>query len=137
MRPPGDRGSASIELVLIAPSLLLLLAVMLAGARMVESKSAVASVARETARAAAAEPNLQAAVERGEAAGLLEASSLGLDVTRLSIVQEPGAFERGARYEVTVSYQVRLSDLPGFGLLPGLFTVTSGQMETVERHKSR
>lgn len=137
MRTLDEKGSASIELVLIAPSLLLLLAVMLAGARMVESKSAVASVARETARAAAAEPNIEAAMEQGQAAGRLEASSLGLDVARLSIVQEPGAFERGAHYEVTASYRVRLSDLPGFGLLPGSFTVTSEQVETVERYKSR
>lgn len=94
-------------------------------------------MAREAARAAAAETDLEAAVLSGRAAGELEASSLGLDVGRLSIDQQPGGFERGARYAVTASYRVRLSDLPGFGLLPGSLTVTSGQVETVERYKSR
>jgi hypothetical protein len=137
MRLKDETGSASVELALVAPSLLILLAVMLAGARLVESKSAVASVAREVARAAAAEPNLEAAIEHGDSAGRREASALGLDLSRLSIVQAPGLFERGARYSVTVSYGTRLSDLPGFGLFPKLMTVTSEHVETVERYKSR
>jgi hypothetical protein len=137
MKLLNERGSASVELALIAPSLLLLLAVMLAGGRLVQTKSALASVARETARAAAAETTLETALIVGESAGEQEASALGLDVGRLSILQDPGGFERGGSYAVTVSYQVRLSDLPGFGLFPSSLTVTSEQVETVERHKSR
>lgn len=132
-----ERGSASVELALVVPALLLLLAVMLAGGRLVQTKSAVASVARETARVGAAEADLETALVEGEAAGRSEASSAGLELSRLEITQEPGTFDRGGRYVVTASYHVRLSDLPGFGLLPSLLTVNSEQVETIERYKSR
>ncbi len=38
---------------------------------------------------------------------------------------------------MTVTYQVTLEDLPGFGLLPSSFDVSATQIELAEKHKSR
>ena len=48
----SERGTAAVELALVAPVLVVLVAVVAAGGRMVETKSAILSVAREAARAA-------------------------------------------------------------------------------------
>lgn len=49
---PGDRGSMSVELVVIAPALVLMLLLIGAGGRWVESHGALDGAARDAARAA-------------------------------------------------------------------------------------
>ncbi|MGH8704217.1 MAG: TadE/TadG family type IV pilus assembly protein, partial [Burkholderiales bacterium] len=56
-RARHEEGTAAIEMVLIAPALLLLLAVIVGSGRVVSTKSAVLSVAREAARVAAEAPD--------------------------------------------------------------------------------
>ena len=51
-RRPGDRGSMSVELVVIAPALVLMLLLIGAGGRWVESHGALDGAARDAARAA-------------------------------------------------------------------------------------
>jgi len=53
MKVIREEGTAALELVLIAPALILLLAVVVGSGRVVSTKSAVLDVARESARAAA------------------------------------------------------------------------------------
>ena len=137
MRLPNERGTAAVELVLLAPVLLVLVAVVSAAGRMVESKSAVLSVAREAARAAAEAPNAAAAHDAAIVTAQQVAEGLGLDPARLSIVQDPHGFARGAPYEVSVSYQVSMADLPGLGLLPGSVTLGAEHAELIDTYRSR
>lgn len=132
-----DRGSASVELVLIAPALLLLLAVVVGAGRVVSTKSAVLSAAREAARAAAAAPDAETAASVARMRANEVAAGLGLDPGRMTVSPESGSFARGAPYAVRVSYRVTLADLPAFGLLPGSFTVTARHAELTDRYKSR
>lgn len=132
-----EDGTAAIEMVLIAPALLLLLAVIVGSGRVVSTKSAVLSVAREAARAAAEAPDAGTAERVARDRAREVASGLGLDPSRLTISQEAGDFARGAPYEVLISYRVRLSDLPAFGFLPGSFVVEARHTELTERYKSR
>ena len=104
---------------------------------MVETKSAVLSVAREAARAAAEAPNAAAAHDAAIATAEQVAEGLGLDPARLSIVQDPRGFARGAPYEVSVSYQVSMADLPGLGLLPGSVTLGAEHVELIDTYRSR
>ena len=132
-----EDGTAAVEMVLIAPALLLLLAVIIGSGRIVSTKSAVLSVAREAARAAAAAPDAAGARSAAKERALAVAEGLGLDPSRLVISQDAGDFARGAPYEVSVTYRVRLADLPAFGVLPGSFAVTATHTELTERYKSR
>jgi Flp pilus assembly protein TadG len=137
MRLPSERGTAAVELALLAPVLVVLVAVVTAAGRMVETKSAVLSVAREAARAAAEAPNAAAANDAAIAMAQRVAEGLGLDPARLSIVQDPHGFARGAPYEVKVSYQVSMADLPGLGLLPGSVTLGAEHAELIDTYRSR
>ena len=137
MRLRSERGTAAVELALLAPVLVVLVAVVTAAGRMVETKSAVLSVAREAARAAAEAPNAAAAHDAAIATAQQVAEGLGLDPARLSIVEDPHGFARGAPYEVSVSYQVSMADLPGLGLLPGSVTLGAEHAELIDTYRSR
>ena len=137
MRLRSERGTAAVELALLAPVLVVLMALVTAAGRMVETKSAVLSVAREAARAAAEAPNAAAAHDVAIATAQQVAEGLGLDPARLSIVQDPHGFARGAPYEVSVSYQVSMADLPGLGLLPGSVTLGAEHAELIDTYRSR
>jgi Flp pilus assembly pilin Flp len=137
MKLHDERGTAAVELALLAPVLVLLLAAVVSAGRVVDTKSAVLAVAREAARAASEAPDAseaqQVAIERARQV----AAGLGLDPGRLVISQDPGGFRRGGAYTVYVRYQVRLADLPALGVLPGSFVVSAEHSELVERFKSR
>ena len=133
----GERGTAAVELVLLAPVLVMLVAIVVAAGRMVETKSAVLSVAREAARAGSEAPDATTAHDAALATAQEVASGLGLDPTRLDVSQDPGGFRRGAPYVVSVSYQVPLADLPGLGLLPGSVVIGAEHAELIQRFKSR
>jgi Flp pilus assembly protein TadG len=137
MRLRNERGTAAVELALLAPVLLVLVAVVSGAGRMVETKSAVLSVAREAARAGAEAPNAATAHDAAVATAQQVAEGLGLDPARLSIVQDPHGFVRGAPYEVSVSYRTSLSDLPGLGLLPGSVTLGAEHAELIDAFRSR
>lgn len=137
MRLRSERGTAAVELALLAPVLLVLVAVVTAAGRMVATKSAVLSVAREAARAAAEAPNAAAAHDAAVATAQQVAEGLGLDPVRLSIVEDPHDFARGAPYEVSVSYQVSMADLPSLGLLPGSVTLGAEHAELIDTYRSR
>jgi Flp pilus assembly protein TadG len=137
MRVRDERGTAAVELALLAPVFVVLLAVVVAAGRMVETKSALLSVAREAARAASEAPDAAAARNAALATAREVASGLGLDPARIAVDQDPGGFGRGEPYRVRVSYEVRLADLPGLGLLPGSFVLEAEHAELVDRFKSQ
>ena len=133
----GERGTAAVELVLLAPVLVLLVAVVVAAGRMVETKSAVLSVAREAARAGSEAPDSATAHDEALDTAREVAAGLGLDPARLVVSLDPGGFRRGAPYVVRVSYEVPLGDLPGLGLLPGSVVLGAEHAELIQRFKSR
>jgi Flp pilus assembly protein TadG len=133
----SERGTAAVELALLAPVLVLLVAIVVAAGRMVETKSAVLSVARESARAASEAPNAEAAHDAALATAEDVAIGLGLDPARMSVTQDPGGFGRGEPYQVSVSYEVPLSDLPGLGALPGSVVLGAEHAELIQTYKSR
>jgi Flp pilus assembly pilin Flp len=137
MRLRNERGTAAIELALLAPVLVLLLAAIVAAGRVVEAKSAVLAVAREAARAASEAPDASEARRAAAERAREVAAGLGLDPGRLVLSQDPGSFGRGGSYEVRVAYRVGLADLPGLGILPGSFVLSAEHTELIQRFKSR
>lgn len=133
----SQSGSAAVELVLLAPVLLALLALVVGAGRVVMIRSAVESVVRESARSATQASNAEHALGIVESRAREVAAEMGLDQSNIVVRAEIGEFSRGEPMTVSASYLVQLSDLPAFGLIPGSFNLSARHVETVERHKSR
>jgi Flp pilus assembly protein TadG len=77
-REPGpDRGSMSVELVVILPGLILLLLLVAAGGRWVESHGAIDGAARDAARAASIARTSGGAVSLAQQAAVPDLTSSG------------------------------------------------------------
>ena len=102
----GERGSMSVEMIVLVPVLLLIVMIAVAGGRLVSAEEADAAARRSLAAADTA--NAQC--------------SGGVDV---------GGFGRGGTVTATVSCRVELSDL-GLVFLPGATTVTASSTAPVD-----
>lgn len=137
MNVRSERGTAAVEMALLAPVLIVLVAAVVAAGRIVETESAVLAVAREAARTAADAPDAASAHTAAASTATQVAAGLGLDPSRIVVTQSASGFGRGEPYRVSVSYEVRLEDLPGLGALPGSFSVSAEHAELIQRFKSR
>ncbi len=133
----GERGSAAVEASLVAPVLLVLVALLLAGGRLTSGQAAIRAVAREAGRSAVTAPSPSEAVDLGKVRGSDVAAGYGLDPSRLRISIDPGSFERGGDVHVRVTYNVELSSLPAMGLLPGSTWLRANHVEPIDRYISR
>jgi Flp pilus assembly protein TadG len=133
----GERGSAAVEAVLIAPVLLLLLAVLVGGGQLVSDQAAIRAVAREAGRVAVTAASGDEAIRWGETSGRETAAGYRLDVSELVVTVLPGSFRRGGNVTVRVAYDVSLSDLPAFGLIPGRARLTAAHVEPIDIYRSR
>jgi len=136
-RPGREAGNAALELLLIAPVLLLLVAALVGIGRVTAARSALAGVAREGARAAVTAPSAAVAIRQGQVSARAAALGYGMDLARLGVTIDPGGFARGGTLAVTVTYRVPLADLPSFGVLPGTLTFTARQAQPIDPYASR
>ena len=123
----GERGSMSVEMIVLVPVLLLIVMIAVAGGRLVSAEGMVQAAARDAARAASIERSAgdaDAAARRSLAAADTANAqcSGGVDV---------GGFGRGGTVTATVSCRVELSDL-GLVFLPGATTVTASSTAPVD-----
>lgn len=130
-RSRNERGSASMELVLITPAVLLLLLFVVAGGRLVLSRERVDAAARDAARAgtiARSAPTAQADARRAANARLAEA---GVTCRTLDVHVDLTDFRPGGTVTTTINCTVDLADLTLLGV-PGTRTITSTAVETVD-----
>ena len=135
--PAADRGSAAVELLLVAVGLLVFAAGLMGIGRLTDARTALAGVAREAARVAADAPTPAAAVHDGQTRAHQTAAGYGLDPARLQVSIDPQGFARGGRVRVVARYRVALDDVPSLRLFPGELTLTSAQLEPIDPYKSR
>ena len=109
-RPAADRGQATVELALVLPLVALLLLGLVQVAVVARDQVLVAHAAREAARAAAVDDDVDAVRRAAERAGPLAADRLEVEVS--------GREGAGSRVRVVVRYTVplRLPLVPGRGL---------------------
>ena len=133
-------GSATTEMVLISPVLILFLFLVVAAGRLTDAKSDVVSAASDAARAASLQANgNDAAVQAQNIAEDSVANEGiecidGVDVT-LSYAGGSGGFGPGATVEATVTCDVDLSDLALLAM-PGTVTVTEHAWEPIDTYGS-
>jgi Flp pilus assembly protein TadG len=137
-RPERGAGGTSLEVILIAPILVVLVLIGVAGGRAVTGQGRVDQAADVAARAAsqqdtpaAAEPAAQAAAQRSLAQAGMDCRQLTLDVDLAGFDAPPG---RPAVVTVTVRCIVDWSDLtlPGW---PGRHTVTSSASSPLDEYR--
>ena len=124
----SERGTMSIEMVVLVPVLLLITMVAVAGGRIVSAQGMVEAASRDAARAASMERSVGAASTAANQslsqADTANAScSAGVDV---------GGFRRGGAVTVSVSCRVKLSDL-GLVFLPGTTVVKAESSAPVDQ----
>ena len=124
----SERGTMSIEMVVLVPVLLLITMVAVAGGRIVSAQGLVEAASRDAARAASMERSVGAASTAANRslsqADTANAScSAGVDV---------GGFRRGGAVTVSVSCRVKLSDL-GLVFLPGTTVVKAESSAPVDQ----
>lgn len=123
----GERGSMSVEMIVLVPVLLLIVMIAVAGGRLVSAEGMVQAAARDAARAASIERSA------GDADAAARRSLAAADTAnaQCSGGVDLGGFGRGGTVTATVSCRVELSDL-GLVFLPGATTVTASSTAPVD-----
>jgi Flp pilus assembly protein TadG len=130
----GERGSASVELVLATPILVALMLLAVAGGRLASSRGEVDAAARDSARAASLARSPAAAERDGQAAAEATLADRGITCQNLGVTIDLSDFRPGGSVASTVVCAVGLGDLTGLGL-PGHRTVTATFAAPVDRYR--
>ncbi|MDX8143286.1 TadE/TadG family type IV pilus assembly protein [Lentzea sp. BCCO 10_0061] len=125
------RGSAAVELTLVAPLLTLLLLLVVLCGRLAETKLRINDVAHQAARAATLARTSSQAVANAEATANAALASAGISCQALSVSTDVNGFKPGSTVTVTVSCSVGLSDLTALGV-PGTRTFHSSFSSLVD-----
>ena len=137
IRQPRERGSATVELLVVAIALLAFTSGLIGIGRLTSTRATLAGVAREAARAAANATTPTQAIRIGRQRAHQIAAGYQLNPDRLQVTVDPAGLLRGGTLTVTASYQVPLDDLPTIDLLPSQLTLAAHHQEPIDPHKSR
>jgi Flp pilus assembly protein TadG len=137
IRQSRERGSATVELLVVAIALLAFTGGLIGIGRLTSTRAALDGVVREAARAAANATTPTQAIRIGRQRAHQVAAGYQLNPDRLQVTVDPAGLLRGGTLTVTASYQVPLDDLPTIDLLPGQLTLAARHQEPIDLHKSR
>ncbi len=139
-RPPDRRGSVSVELTLLAPALVLMLALLVAGGRLWFARTSVAEAAQTSARAGSLARSAAAAAASGADAGRASMSTAGLSCVASSVAVGTAGFAVPVGNPATVTADVRcrvsFADvfLPG---MPGSLELTGHGSAALDTYRAR
>ncbi len=138
--PVRERGSASVEMALIVPVLIMVAAMMIAGWRVWHARTVVSSAAESAARAASLAGSAPVARLAARSAGESTMTTLGVSCRPLQVSSDVSGFATrpGTTADVSaeVTCTVSMADLlvPG---LPGQITVTASARERLDTYAER
>jgi len=130
-----DTGTATIEMVLLAPIVIAFVLLVVVLGRIAETGAEVTGAARDAARAAslARTPGSAASAAQAAAASALAGESVDCS-TGVSVTVSTTRWFPGGSVRVTVACTVRLSDV-GFSMLPGSKRMTASATAPLERFR--
>lgn len=134
-RVRDQRGTAAIELVLIAPVLMVIMLFVVGLGRMAHARQQLESVAADSARAASLERNTHLSAGAAKAAAQRSLGEAGVSCTGLTVNVDLGSYQPGGQVRVTVSCTTRLSDV-GLAGFPGSKTFTASSTVPIETYRS-
>lgn len=130
----GDRGSTSVELVLVAPVFLAALFLMVGLGRIVEAESRVQGAARDAARAASIARTADAALDAAHRAAAANLAEQGVSCVSFEVAADTASFRPGGQVRVTVACTANLSGL-GLSGLPGSRTLRADSSSPLEQYR--
>lgn len=104
-RDVGDAGLSTIEVVILAPVMILFILVLVAFGQLVHGRSSLDSGARDAARAGSLQRDLGSAMAEAREAAAADLD--GICTGPVHVTSSGGAFEPGGMFSVEVSCQVR------------------------------
>lgn len=136
----AQRGSATLELAILAPAVLVLFGLVIVGGRVVVAEAAVEQAAATAAREASLARDPQSAQARAVGAAQRSLISQGVDCVREAIDVDTAGFQipvgQPASVSASVTCTVNLSDLAVPGA-PGQRTLTATLTSPLDRYRSR
>ena len=134
--PPGERGSAAIEAVVLAPVMILFVLLVIAGGQVALARQSVQAIAADTARTASLERTAPAA-QRAALATAHHALDQQVACTSRDITLDLNAFGTPvgtpASVSATVTCRVEMLGLPG---LPSV-TVSATVQSPIDSYRGR
>lgn len=140
MRTRGDRGSATIEAVIILPTFMLFVALIITAGRIQMARQSVDAAAVEAARAASISRTAGEAQSRASASGNQALTNQGLRCTSTSVSIDTSGYSvpvgTPASVSVTIVCVLDVSDvaIPG---LPGAITITRSASSPLDTYRGR
>jgi len=135
-----ERGSATLELVIIAPAILLILAAAIYAGRVTIAGQSVEHAAADAARTASIARTGPTAQTSADAAGRGSLAQQGLRCSSTSVSVDTSGFSRPAGTPATVTATitcvVSTSDLAAPGI-PGSHTVTATATSPIDTYRDR
>jgi len=130
-----DTGTATIEMVLLAPVVISFVLFVVVLGRIAETGAEVTGAARDAARAASLTRTPSSAANAAELAAERALAGEKIDCsTGVSVSTNTSRWFPGGSVRVTVSCTVRLSDV-GFRMLPGSKRMTASATAPLERFR--
>lgn len=135
-RRRDERGSAPIELTLLAPVLLVILLFVVGLGRMAHASQQVESVSADAARAASLERNTAASTGVAQAAARSSLDRAGLSCVSMNVDVDVSNYQPGGTVRVTVSCTSQMSDVAMAGF-PGNRQFTSTSTVPIETWRAK
>ena len=136
----ADRGSMTLELVVWAPGLLLVIGLLIVAGRVNSANAAVEQAATDAARTASTARTAAGAQDLARGSAETTLAALGLQCTTTTVIVDTSGFTtrpgQSATVTATVSCPVRLSDL-GIPGLPGTRTVSHTATSSLDTFRER
>ena len=126
-----ERGSATLELVLVTPVLLLMLLFVVFLGRLAEARNDVDRAARDAARAASIARSPEDADTAGKAAAASTLQAGGVSCRQLDVVIDASQFQAGGDVAAIVTCTVDLGDVAALRV-PGSETLRASFSEPVD-----
>lgn len=127
----AERGSAALELVVIAPVLILLLLFVVAVGRTIDARERVQDAAHSAARAATLAATAPQAEQDAEQTAAQALASAGVTCSPMSVTADVGSLAPGSTIAITVSCRVSTTGIAHLDLPT---TVSSTFRSVVDRY---
>ncbi len=134
-RSRDERGSLTVELVVITPVLFAIALTVIVFGRVSEAHQQVIEASRAAAEAAAVEPTAASAQSGAADIAAVGGFSSSHTCVHAVVSTNVGHFYPGGYVSVTVTCQVSLSDL-GLPGMPGTTTISSSSIAPIDPYRS-